>query len=102
MNTPKYRVQIFPRAELDLKETKAYFSDVLKTASTKVFESFLEVIDKLEENPMIYPLVQDAHLHEKGYRFIPLESFLLFFVIKGRSVEIRRFLYGGRKYSGLL
>ena len=102
MRKPKYQVLVFPRAELDLLETREYFVEVLKTPSTKVFDRVLEAIDQLEENPMIYPLLADPILREKGYRHVPIDNFLLFFVIRDATVEIRRFLYGGRKFSALL
>jgi toxin ParE1/3/4 len=102
MSKPKFKVLIFPLAELDLIETKKYYTEVLKTPSTKVFDRFLEVIDLLEDNPLIYSLASDPHLSEKGYRFVPIENFLVFYVIKGNIVEIRRFLYGSRKYSSIL
>ena len=102
MSRAKYKVLIFPRAELDLVETKEYYTEVLKTPSTKVFDRFLEVIGQLEVNPMIFPLVSDLHLREKGYRLVPIEHFLVFYVIKGSYVEIRRFVYGGRKYTSIL
>ncbi len=102
MSSSKYKVLIFPRAELDLIEARDYYTEVLKTSSTKVFDRFLDLIDQLEDNPLIYPLVRDPHLSAKGYRLVPIESFLVFYLIKESTVEIRRFLYGGRKYSSIL
>jgi len=102
MSKSKYRVLIFPRAELDLLETKEYFTKVLKTPSTRVFDRFLEVVDQLEENPMIYPLIVDPILRQKGYRHVPIDNFLLFFVVNESTVEIRRFLYGGRRFDSIL
>jgi toxin ParE1/3/4 len=97
-----YQVLIFPLAEADLADTKDYFENVLKTSSTRIFEKLIETVDHLEENPMIYPLAKDITLREKGYRFVPIDNFLLFFVVIGHQVQIRRFLYGGRKFNSLL
>lgn len=97
-----YQVLIFPLAEADLEDTKDYFRKVLKTPSTHVFEKLIEVIAYLEDNPMIYPLVKDLALREKGYRFVPIDNYLLFFVVIDRQVQIRRFLYGGRRFTSLL
>lgn len=102
MNNGTYKVLIFPLAELDLVETREYYTQVLQTPSTRVFDRFMEIIGQLEENPFIFPLVRDTHLREKGYRLVPIENFLVFYVINGRTVEIRRFLFGGRKYSSIL
>ena len=85
-----YEVLIFPRAEQDLADTRDGFLNVLST------------ITQLEHHPLIYPPVKDSLLQAKGYRFVPIDNFLLFFVVVGNQVQIRRFLYGGRKYNSLL
>ncbi len=97
-----YEVLIFPRAEQDLADTRDYFLNILKTTSTQVFEKVLSTIAQLELNPLIYPQVKDSLLQAKGYRFVPIDNFLMFFVVVGKQVQIRRFLYGGRKYNSLL
>lgn len=83
-------------------DTRDYFRNILKTPSTQIFEKVLSTIGHLENNPLIYPLVQDSLLRARGYRFVPIDNFLLFFVVIDDQVQIRRFLYGGRKYNSLL
>jgi toxin ParE1/3/4 len=98
MNKTKYSVLIFPRAENDLIETKTYFEEILKTSPTPLFEKFLIQIDILEDNPFIFPLLKDPYLNQLGYRMIPIDNFLIFYLIKGKEVQIHRFLYGRRNY----
>ena len=98
MNKTKYSVLIFPKAENDLKETKTYFEEILKTPSKTLFEKFFNEIDNLEENPYRYPLLKDPHLNQLGYRIIPIDNFLVFFIVHEKEVQIHRFLYGRRNY----
>jgi toxin ParE1/3/4 len=98
MSKTKYSVLIYPKAENDLKETKTYFEEILKTSPTPLFEKFLIQIDILEENPFIFPLLKDPYLNQLGYRMIPIDNFLVFYLVKGKEVQIHRFLYGRRNY----
>lgn len=98
MSKTKYSVLIFPKAENDLIETKTYFEEILKTSPTPLFEKFLIQIDILEDNPFIFPLLKDPYLNQLGYRMIPIDNFLIFYLIKGKEVQIHRFLYGRRNY----
>ena len=98
MSKTKYNVLIFPKAENDLIETKTYFEDILKTSSKSLFEKFYKEIDTLEENPYIFPLAKDAILKQFGYRIIPIDNYLVFFIIKDNEIQIHRFLYGRRNY----
>ena len=98
MNKMKYSVLIYPKAENDLSEIKTYFEEVLKTTSISLFEKFFKEIDNLEDNPYAYPLLKDPHLNHLGYRIIPIDNFIVFFIIKDKEVQIHRFLYGRRNY----
>ena len=98
----KYKVVITPSAQKDLNEIRSYFRNVLKTASNAVFEKFLEQIKTLKENPLIYKVHQDSLLKLIGYRVIPIENYLMFYIVKGNTVQIHRVLYAKRNYLQLL
>ena len=98
----KYEVVITPSAQKDLFEIKSYFRNVLKTVSNTVFEKFLEQVKTLKENPFIYKVHQDSLLKLIGYRVIPIDNYLMFYIVKGNTVQIHRVLYAKRNYQQLL
>jgi len=98
MSNPKYSVLVFPKAEDDFIEVRTYLEERLKTSANPLFEKVLKAIDLLEENPLIFPLIKDPYLNQLGYRMVPIDNFLLFYLISGTDVQIHRFLYGGREY----
>jgi toxin ParE1/3/4 len=98
MSKVKYSVLLYPSAEKDIYETKDYFTNVLKASPNPLFEKVLYEIGLLESNPYIYPLLKDQYLNQLGYRMIPIDNFLLFYIIKDHEVQIHRFLYGKRNY----
>ncbi len=56
----------------------------------------------LEKNPFMYPLVKDQYLNQLGYHMIPIDNFLVFYIVSGNEVQIHRFLYGKRNYLEIL
>ena len=54
------------------------------------------IIDKLMVS------YHDLALAAKGYRYLIVKDYLVFYVVSGQSVQIRRILYGRRDYQALL
>ncbi len=102
MSSDKYSVLIYPTAEHDLLDIKEYFETKLQISPNNLFQRFYEQIDLLETNPFIHPLVNDTYLNQLGYRMIPIDNFLLFYVIENKEVQIHRFIYGKRNYLQFL
>ena len=102
MKRSKCSVLIYPKAEADLLEIKDYFENKLKTSPNGLFEKFFNHVVLLESDPFIHPLVQDFYLQNAGYRMIPIDNFLVFHIVKGKEVQIHRFLYGKRNYLLIL
>ena len=98
----KYEVIITPSAQKDLTEIKSYFTNVLKTSSNSIFEKFLEQVKILKVHPFTYKVHQDPLLKLVGYRIIPIDNNLMFYVIKSNIVQIHRVLYAKRNYLQLL
>lgn len=98
----KYKVLVYPSAQKDLNEIKNYFLNILKTSSNSVFKKFLEQVQILKEHPLMYPVHQDSLLKLIGYRVVPIDNYLMFYVVKGDSVQIHRVLYAKRNYVQLL
>ena len=98
----KYEVIITPSAQKDLTEIKSYLTNVLKTSSNSIFEKFLEQVKILKVHPFTYKVHQDPLLKLVGYRIIPIDNYLMFYVIKSNIVQIHRVLYAKRNYLQLL
>ena len=98
----KYEVIITPSAQKDLTEIKSYLTNVLKTSSNSIFEKSLEQVKILKVHPFTYKVHQDPLLKLVGYRIIPIDNYLMFYVIKSNIVQIHRVLYAKRNYLQLL
>lgn len=102
MNSKTFIVKIYPAAEHDLRDIKNYFEKTLCTSPKKLFAKFYKSIDLLETFPLAFPAVKDSYLNSLGYRMIPIDNYIIFYVIKGKEIQIHRILYGKRNYLKIL
>jgi len=97
-----YKVKIFPAAEQDLEELVAYLNTLSHDAAIRFFDKLTEEISSLSEMPQRCPRPRDLALAAKGYRYLIVGNYLVFYVVEGDTVQIRRILYGRRDYKQLL
>ncbi len=102
MSSEAFEVLVYPQAERDLEDIRKYLEQVLRTSPFSLLENLQAHIAPLARNPFIYSLVDDPHLNEKGYRHIPVDNFLVFYVVIDHEVQVRRVVYGRRDYSRIL
>ncbi len=98
----KYRIRYLKTAECDLYGIFDYISRNNPEAAASLLEKIDNSISYLETNPEMGVVPRDSHLREKGYRMLVVDQYLVFYVIKGNKVVIRRILHGARKYEFLL
>lgn len=97
----KYKVKIYPAAKRDLNDIVNYLNTLSPQAAIRYFGLLVDKIGSLVEMPERCPFVRDVALKAKGYRYLIVESYLVFFVIKDDTVQIRRILYNKRQYEWL-
>lgn len=98
----KYKIRIYSYAKTDLKDIVSYLNIQSPQAALRYYDLIIEKIGSLAEMPERCPFVRDVALKAKGYRYLIVESYLVFFVIKADTVQIRRIIYGKRNYEWLL
>ncbi|NBI84484.1 type II toxin-antitoxin system RelE/ParE family toxin [Clostridiaceae bacterium] len=97
-----YRVKIYPAAKRDLMDIIGYLNTLSSDAALRYYDLLTERIASLSHLPERCPLPQDAALRAKGYRYLIVEKYLVFFVVSGDIVQIRRIVDGRRNYNRLL
>ncbi len=97
-----YSIVHLPLAEGDLMEIIDYVRIDDPINALALLERFDEIISKLAFFPFMSSVPRDLNLAQMNYRFLVVESFLVFYVVHDNVVEIRRILSGKRKYDSLL
>ena len=97
-----YKVKIYPAAKQDLMDIIDYLNTLSSDAALRYYDLLTEEIASLSYMPERCPHPKDLALAAKGYRCLVVKKYLVFYVVKGDTVQIRRILYGRRDYSSLL
>ena len=97
-----YKIKIFPTAKQDLEEVIGYLNTRSPDAASKYYDLLVEEISSLSKMPERCPKPKDLALAVKGYRYLIVKNYLVFYVIIGDTVQIRRILYARRDYRVLL
>ena len=98
----KYKVKILPKAQEDMLEIVDYLNSLSEAAAVRYYDLIVEKISSLSDMPERCPIARDTQLRLRGYRYLAVEKYLVFFVVIGNTVQIRRILYGRRQYNELL
>ena len=101
-----YKIFFTEPAERDITEAICYIVEELQNpvAAIKLFEDIERSVGSLQENPKRYPLVRDDYLASKGFRLMPVQKYLIFYVVRDdardekKSVTIERVLYNRRNW----
>ena len=98
----QYRIRYLFTAQKDLDEIFDYILRDRPSAAVSLLEKFDHSISQLSLNPELDVIPKDDRLKNLGYRMLIVEKYLVFYVIKPQSIQIRRIIHGARKYSFLL
>ena len=97
-----YKVKIYPAAKRDFIDIINYLNTLSADAALRYYDLLAEKIASLAQMPERCPYVRNIPLKAKGYRCLVVESYLVFYVVKGDTVQVRRIVYGKRNYEWLL
>lgn len=97
-----YKVRIYPAAKRDLLEIIDYLNTLSQDTALRYYDLLTEQIASLAHMPERCPKPKDLALAAKGYRYLIVKDYLVFYLISGDTVQIRRILYGRRDYRSLL
>lgn len=97
-----YEIRYLKTAEEDLNEIFDYILNDSPTAAVSILEKFDDSISKLAQNPKLGVVPKDARLKSLGYRMLIIDKYLVFYVIKRRTIQVRRVIHGARQYNHLI
>jgi toxin ParE1/3/4 len=92
----KYSVRYLPVAEDDLLSIYDWIAGDSPTRAAAFTENLDKRINALAANPRLGRVPKHEKLARYGYRVLVIESYLAFYVIHGRTIEIHRVVHGSR------
>ncbi len=97
-----YKIRIFPTARQDMEDVIAYLNTLSPDAALCYYDLLVDEIASLAKMPERCHRPKDLALAAKGYRYLIVKNYLVFYVVVGDTVQIRRILYVRRDYQLLL
>lgn len=97
MKNEKYKLRYLPLFEQDLIQTVSYITNVLK--NTDAAEKLVNDIEDAIQERLEYPLAFEPFPSKKRdypYYRIYMRNYVIYYVVIGDVMEVRRFLYGAR------
>ncbi|MHC9538677.1 MAG: type II toxin-antitoxin system RelE/ParE family toxin [Vulcanimicrobiota bacterium] len=98
----RHEILYLPVAERDLIEIIQYVHSDRPSAAAALLDEIDNAVSRLEQFPFSGSIPKDRHLQRLGYRLLRVNKILIFYLVKGETVEIRRILHGARRYEFLL
>lgn len=101
MRRPKYTVRLLRVAEDDLTEIVTYLAADRPSAAEALAAKVEKNLNLLSHNPHLGRVPKEEELARLGYRYLVVQSYLIFYTLEGRTIFVHRILHGARDYLSL-
>ena len=97
-----FKIRYLSTAENDLDDIFTYILKDKPSAAASLLKNFDSSISQLAFSPELGTVPKDERLKKLGYRILVVGKYFVLYVVKGKTVQIRRVIHGARRYSFLL
>ena len=101
-----YNIDITEPSERDIRKAVEYIDTELQNriAAENLLDDIEKAILSLSDMTLRYPLVADKVLESQGFRFFPVNNYLLFYIVRKdrKTVVIERVMYKRRDWLTIL
>lgn len=98
----KHTLKYLPSAQEDLLSILEFIAKDNPDRALLFINKLDNRISQLEQQPLLGRIPRHVKLREYGYRVLMVESYLVFYVVRGKIVEIHRVVYGSRNLDHLI
>jgi len=99
--TASLEIRYLATAERDLCDIFDYIMKDNPVVALSLLEEIDRSISLLSCNPELGVVPKDDLLKKLGSRVLIIRKYLVFYVVKNKSIQIRRILHGARQYGFL-
>ena len=99
-----YTLSVLPLFVDDLNEITDYIANILKnpTAANALIDNVEEAINKRLPFCESFPKFPSIKERDHPYYFITVKNYIIFYVVTGNVMEVRRIVYSKRNTDGLI
>lgn len=92
----EYAIRYLPAAEDDLISIYQWIAGDNPSRAKSFIDELDRRIGNLKDHPHLGRVPRHPKLREVGYRVLVIEAYLIFYMIRGHTVEIHRVVHGSR------
>lgn len=98
----KYTLRYLPIAVDDLISLFDWIANDSPSNAATFIEKLDQHILSLKNHPFLGRIPRDEKLKNFGYRVLIIESYLVFYIVRGKIVEIHRVIHGSRNLDDII
>ena len=98
----KYTLRYLPVAVDDLISIFDWIANDSPANADAFIEKLDQQIGNLARHPLLGRIPKDDKLKSAGYRVLVIESYLTFYMVRGKAVEIHLFFHGSRNLGDII
>jgi toxin ParE1/3/4 len=98
----KYTLRYLPVAVDDLVSIFDWIANDSSANAAAFVEKIDQRIGSLKIHPFLGHMPREEKLRLSGYRILVIESYLVFYVIRAKTVEIHRVIHGSRNLDDII
>ncbi|MCL2427005.1 MAG: hypothetical protein FWD05_11795 [Oscillospiraceae bacterium] len=95
----EYNVRIYPAGQNDLLEAIERIKLLPADEAARQLNNIEEKLAILKTAPETCLSARDSQLRVRGYKMLAIDDYIYFFMIKGRTVEVRRIIYASALHA---
>ncbi|MCX5847677.1 MAG: type II toxin-antitoxin system RelE/ParE family toxin [Deltaproteobacteria bacterium] len=98
----KYVLRYLPVAVDDLTSIFDWIANDSPANAAVFIDKLDQRIGNLQTHPLLGHIPRDDKLKNSGYRVLVIESYLVFYIVREKTVEIHRVIHGSRNLEDIL
>src|SRR6266705_730952 len=98
----KSTLRYLPASQDDLVSILDFIAHDSPSRALKFIEKLEDRMGLLENNRQLGRVPRHPRLREFGYRILVIGSYLVFYVIRGQTIEVHRVVHGSRNLDHLI
>ena len=102
MPANKYQIRLLKIAEEDFTEIISFIADDNLDAAKNLADKIEKDLQLLSENHYLGRVPRGEEIKNLGYRFLIVQTYIVFYMIEESSILVHRILHQARNYKSLL
>ncbi len=98
----KANLRYLPAAQEDLLSILEWIAKDSPGRAASFVDRLDHRISRLEQQPHLGRVPRNPKLRNSGYRVLVVQSYLIFYVLHGKSIEVHRVVHGSRDLDSLI